>query len=83
VYIGHAGSGFDGKALVDVRMRLEPFLQETCPFKRRPKPNGSVKWVTPQLVCEVVFSCWTRDGHLRHPVFRGLTSDVLATSVRR
>jgi bifunctional non-homologous end joining protein LigD len=83
VYIGHTGTGFDGQSLVTVRKRLEPLLQESCPFKRRPKPNASVRWVAPQLVCEVSFSCWTQEGQLRHPVFLGLKSDVLASTVHR
>jgi bifunctional non-homologous end joining protein LigD len=39
-YIGHTGTGFNGQALLDVRKRLEPLLQEACPFKRRPKANA-------------------------------------------
>jgi bifunctional non-homologous end joining protein LigD len=81
-YIGHTGTGFDGQALQDVRKRLEPLLQEACPFKRRPKPNAAVRWVKPALVCEVSFSSWTRDGLMRHPVFHGL-KDVPASTVRR
>jgi bifunctional non-homologous end joining protein LigD len=82
-YIGHTGTGFNGQALQDVRKRLEPLLQDACPFKRRPKPNAAVRWVKPELVCEVSFSSWTQDGLMRHPVFHGLKSDVLASSVRR
>src|SRR5262249_8644549 len=82
VYIGHTGTGSNGQSLRDVRQRLEPFLQESCPFARRPKPNASVRWVAPELVCEVAFSCWTQDGMMRHPVFHGLKSGVLATAVR-
>jgi bifunctional non-homologous end joining protein LigD len=31
--------------------------------------------VTPKLVCEVAFTEWTREGLLRHPVFRRFRSD--------
>jgi ATP-dependent DNA ligase len=51
--------------------------------KQRPKPNAAVRWVTPELVREVSFSCWTQDGMMRHPVFHGLKSEVLATTVRQ
>jgi bifunctional non-homologous end joining protein LigD len=27
------------------------------------------------LVAEVEFTAWTRDGHLRHPSFKGLRED--------
>ncbi|HEX7367497.1 MAG TPA: non-homologous end-joining DNA ligase, partial [Pelobium sp.] len=32
-------------------------------------------WVKPQLVCEVTYTEWTNDEHLRHPVFKGLRED--------
>ena len=40
--------------------------------KRAP---GSERWVRPQMVVEVAFSEWTPDGHVRHPVFRGVRAD--------
>jgi bifunctional non-homologous end joining protein LigD len=83
VYIGHTGTGFNGQTLLDVRKRLEPLLQEACPFESRPKPNASVRWVAPELVCDVSFSSWTQDGRMRHPVFHGLKSGVPAPTVRR
>jgi bifunctional non-homologous end joining protein LigD len=33
------------------------------------------KWVQPSLVCQVRFTEWTHDGHLRQPVFLGLRQD--------
>ena len=32
-------------------------------------------WVRPELVGEVRFTEWTRDGRLRHPAWRGLRPD--------
>ncbi|WP_450178631.1 ATP dependent DNA ligase [Streptomyces buecherae] len=32
-------------------------------------------WVRPELVAEVAFTEWTRDGMLRHPRFLGLRED--------
>jgi len=40
-------------------------------------------WLKPALVCQVRFSEWTRDGHLRQPVFLGLREDKKATEVVR
>jgi bifunctional non-homologous end joining protein LigD len=34
-----------------------------------------VHFVAPELVAEVAFSEWTRDGRLRHPSFLGLRTD--------
>ncbi len=45
--------------------------------------RGLIHYVTPQLVGEVEFTEFTRDGTLRHPSFKGLRDDKLATSVIR
>jgi bifunctional non-homologous end joining protein LigD len=84
VYIGHAGSGFTDRSLADVYARLQPLVQKKCPFRKRPPKNDTpVHWVEPRLVCEVRFREWTSEGHIRHPVFLGLTEDQPARSVRR
>ena len=36
-----------------------------------------------ELVCQVRFGEWTRDGKLRHPVFLGLREDKEAREVVR
>jgi bifunctional non-homologous end joining protein LigD len=72
VYIGHTGTGFTGRMLADLRRTFEPLIQSTCPFKKKPKANGPVHWLRPELLCEVAFTEWTYDGFLRHPVFHGL-----------
>jgi bifunctional non-homologous end joining protein LigD len=38
-------------------------------------------WVQPELVCEVSFGEWTRDGKIRHSVFHGLRTDKPAAAV--
>ncbi len=82
VYIGHAGTGFTQQTLADLRSRLDGLTQENCPFKKRPKANAPVHWVRPQVVCEVSFGEWTRDGHMRHPVFLGLREAKDVSQVR-
>lgn len=83
VYIGHTGGGLDDAALADLRQRLEPLVRDTCPFKKAPKTNAPVRWVEPQLVCEVEFQEWTEDGRMRQPIFIGLREDKPARQVRR
>ena len=48
----------------------------------RPRLRG-VTWVRPELVAMVKFSEWTRDKHLRAPVFLGLRDDVKPQAVQR
>jgi bifunctional non-homologous end joining protein LigD len=42
-----------------------------------------VTWVEPELVAQIGFSEWTRDGRLRHPRFLGLRDDKPAREVIR
>ncbi|MGE5681404.1 MAG: DNA ligase D, partial [Bacillota bacterium] len=82
-YVGHAGGGFDKESLIDVYSRLKSLVQKQSPFKDPPKTNMPVKWVKPELVCEVSFSEWTEDGQLRQPIFEGLREDKKAEDVVR
>src|SRR5262245_26280500 len=33
------------------------------------------RWVEPVHVAEVEFTAWTRQGHIRHPSFKGMRED--------
>ena len=83
IYIGHSGGGFGAANLKEIYAGLQPLIQPECPFKINPTPNTPVTWVKPELVCEVVFSGWTEDGLMRHPVFSRLREDKVAAEVRR
>lgn len=82
-YIGHTGGGFNSKSLKMMMEKLEPIIRKTSPFKKKIKTNTPVTWVKPELVCEVSFSEWTEDGHMRHPIFEGLREDKSAKEVVR
>jgi bifunctional non-homologous end joining protein LigD len=71
-YIGNVGTGFSDQTLADLRRTFEPFVQLACPFGSKPKMTAPVHWLRPALVCEVAYTSWTSDCHLRHPVFLGL-----------
>ena len=49
----------------------------------RRQVRGQVTWVRPELVAQVKFAEWTKDGRLRAPVFLGLRNDVDPKTVRR
>jgi bifunctional non-homologous end joining protein LigD len=83
VCIGHAGGGLKAEHLRRLRERLEPLVQETCPFRAVPRTNAPATWVRPEVVCEVGYSGWTREGLLRHPVFLRLRDDRAAREVVR
>ena len=83
VYIGHTGGGFGTQGLADLRERLDELGQRRCPFREPPHPNAPVHWVKPELVCEVRFGEWTKDGIMRQPIFLGLREDKPARDVHR
>lgn len=46
-------------------------------------PGAAAHWVHPRLACEVEFSAWTRNHHLRHPSFKGLRMDKEPQTILR
>jgi bifunctional non-homologous end joining protein LigD len=75
-YAGRVGTGWSHamgeqlhKQLSELKTAKSPYVSITAEGKR-----GAV-WVKPELVCEIVFSEWTPDDHLRHASFQGLRED--------
>ena len=79
-YAGNVGTGFTQQILADLRARLDAIATDRNPFPDQKLPRGS-HFVKPELVAEIAFSEWTRDGHLRHPVFHGLRMDKPAVDI--
>ncbi|MCE3229066.1 MAG: ATP-dependent ligase LigD phosphoesterase module / ATP-dependent ligase LigD polymerase [Bacteroidetes bacterium] len=80
-YIGHTGSGFNIKGLNEMSRLLKPLIRKNSPFQESVKTNMPATWVKPELVCEIKFTEWTRDGSLRHPIFLRLRDDKKASEV--
>ncbi len=80
-YIGHTGTGFTEESLKDLHEKLRKILLPRSPFENTPETNMPATWVKPILVCEIKFTEWTKDGHIRHPVFLGLRQDKPANTV--
>jgi bifunctional non-homologous end joining protein LigD len=83
VHCGQVGTGFDDKTLRDLKQRLEPQIVKTCPLDPIPRTSEPATWVKPELVCEVRFSEWTKEGMLRHPAYRTLRPDQRIEDSRR
>ncbi len=74
-YAGKVGTGFSTRTLDELGPRLRALERRTAPFADvRPVPPGT-HWVRPELVAQVAFAEWTRDGRLRQPRFQGLRDD--------
>src|SRR5918994_991496 len=65
-YAGKVGTGFTRATLRDLSERLAPLHREDSPFADEIRERD-VTWVKPELVAQIGFSEWTRDGRLRHP----------------
>jgi len=74
-YAGHVGTGFDEKNLADIYKKLRSIEIKKSPFTGDVDSNTPAHWVKPQLVAQVRFTEWTRDGLMRHPAFLGLRVD--------
>lgn len=94
VYASKVGTGFDERWLRTLHDRFQKILRKDCPFANLPEPRGRsggltaaemrrCQWVEPRLVCQVRFTEWTEEAHLRQPVFLGLREDREAREVVR
>ncbi len=82
-YMGHTGTGFDGKTLKELWNKMQPLVTNKSPFKEKVKVNMPVTWIKPKLVCELNFTEVTEDGLLRHPVYLGLRTDKNFKEVKK
>jgi bifunctional non-homologous end joining protein LigD len=77
-FAGRVGTGFTETELERLAGLLGPLERDTSPFDVVPKavkiPREAV-WVEPELVCEVEFLEWSREGVLRAPSYKGLRDD--------
>lgn len=88
-YAGKVGTGFTMKSAAELAERLTKISVQT-PVMSRAEAGGlglgewqRVHWVKPILLCEVSFTEWTGDGHIRHPSFQGLREDKAAAEVKK
>ncbi len=88
-YAGKVGTGFSMRTARELADRLDK-LAVSKPTLTRSETAGiglsewqSIRWVKPVLICEVAFTEWTQDGHIRHPSFQGLRQDKKAQEVKR
>ncbi|MBI2690083.1 MAG: hypothetical protein HYX27_27575 [Acidobacteria bacterium] len=82
-YAGKVGTGFSMQGAEEL---VKKFTQGEAVLERDELPAAewkAIRWVKPELVCEVAFTEWTSDGRARHPSFQGLREDKDARDVKR
>jgi bifunctional non-homologous end joining protein LigD len=81
-YAGKVGTGFDTATLEMLGDELERRERSSPPFAPNDVPRAA-RWAEPELVTQIAFTEWTRDGRLRHPRYEGLRHDKPAREVVR
>jgi bifunctional non-homologous end joining protein LigD len=77
-YIGNCGTGFSEISLKELDDKFRLYKIDKCPFMMAPKlswAKGKPTWLKPELVANVKFMEWSKDGIMRAPVFMGLRED--------
>jgi bifunctional non-homologous end joining protein LigD len=83
VYAGKVGTGYSEAVLRELGDRLRGLETPESPFVDvRQIPRGT-HWTRPELVAQIGFAEWTREGRLRQPRFLGLRDDKRPAEVVR
>ncbi|WP_278009989.1 DNA ligase D [Flavobacterium gyeonganense] len=80
-FIGKCGTGFTEDTLKELHSKLKPHFTDNAVLTEKTGLRDKIQWVKPKIVCQVKFSEWTQDKHLRHPVYLGLRIDKKASEV--
>jgi bifunctional non-homologous end joining protein LigD len=96
LFASKVGTGFDARLLESLFRQFQKLKRADCPFANLPEQRSGqfgqgltasamkrCTWIQPKLVCQVAFGEWTRDNHLRQPVFLGLREDKLPKEIVR
>ena len=75
VHIGQVGTGFDEKTARRMYHILTKMKSYTSLFDEIPYFKRKAFWVKPEMVVRVGYQEWTKDKHLRVPVFKGIRDD--------
>lgn len=82
-YAGKVGTGFGMALAREIYELLSPLeTPDAVVSGLSAMARRGTTWVRPEILCEVSFTEWTKDGHVRHPSFEGLRQDKRAKQVK-
>ncbi|GAC1702574.1 MAG: non-homologous end-joining DNA ligase [Candidatus Acidiferrum sp.] len=81
-YVGKVGTGFNDETLASLKRRFQKLIRSISPFASDVRERDAT-FLSPQLVAQLSFTEWTKDGKLRHPVYLGLRDDKSPKEVVR
>jgi bifunctional non-homologous end joining protein LigD len=83
VYAGRVGTGFDQATLKQLHGQMQALERDSSPLAKAltPAQARGVHWIKPQLVCEVEFAQWTREGVVRQAAFIAMRTDKPAKDI--
>jgi len=77
-YIGNCGSGFSEAKREELLKLFRRYGSDRNPFDKKLNLKGRTpNWMIPTLKCEVKYSERTKNGMLRHPVFKRLINQPI------
>ena len=84
-YAGRVGTGFSVDELANLRKRLDRIARKTSPVDGEIPISVAkdARWVRPELVAQIGFAEFTRNGFVRQARFLGLREDKDARTVGR
>ncbi|QJD69645.1 DNA ligase D [Xanthomonas campestris pv. badrii] len=77
-YVGRVGTGFDAALLGEITAQLRALRSDTATLTlpaHLPGRPRDVHWVRPELIAEIAFRGWARQGLLRQAAFKRLRPD--------
>lgn len=81
-YVGNCGTGFSNEQQEQLLEKMKALETGKSPFKEKINLKGrKPNWLKPELICEVIFSEWTTNKRMRHPVYKGLREDKIPQEI--